>query len=101
MKNLISRSALMMMLAVQGLAVCAVSHAEQALVSDTELATNVKAALDSDSELQKLGLTVSSKKGEVTIEGTMTDDQQMAKAGMIAEKVSGVVFVNNKMELKN
>ncbi|WP_434633188.1 BON domain-containing protein [Chromobacterium sp. CV08] len=68
--------------------------------SDAELAAGVKQALDADPELKALNLQVSSAKGEVTIAGVMSDDQQMFKAGQIAEKVPGVKFVINKMEQK-
>lgn len=68
--------------------------------ADAELASKVKAALDGDEELRKLNLQVSIKKqNEVVIDGTMTDDQQMFKAGVIAEKVPGVKFVINNMQL--
>nr|WP_176426092.1 BON domain-containing protein [Chromobacterium sp. ASV5] len=66
--------------------------------SDEELAVSVKQALDADADLKPLNLTVVSQKSEVTIQGKMTDDQQMFKAGQIAEKVPGVKFVINKME---
>jgi hypothetical protein len=68
-------------------------------VSDEQLASNVKNALDADPELKALDLHVVSKKQEVTIDGKMTDDQQMYKAGVIAEKVPGVKFVINNMNM--
>ncbi|KMN35941.1 MULTISPECIES: BON domain-containing protein [Chromobacterium] len=83
------------------LSVAALAHAEQTPPTDEELAASVQQALNSDAELQTLGLKVSSKKSEVTIEGGMTDDQQMFKAGQIAEKVPGVKFVINNMVPKN
>jgi len=66
-------------------------------VSDVELAAKVKTALDADPELRQLKLTVKSKNKEVTIDGKMSDDQQMLKAGLIAEKVPGVKYVINNM----
>lgn len=77
------------------------AYAEQTPPTDEELAASVQQALNGDADLQGLGLKVSSKKSEVTIEGGMTDDQQMFKAGQIAEKVPGVKFVINNMVLKN
>ncbi|MDN0076795.1 BON domain-containing protein [Crenobacter sp. SG2303] len=75
------------------------THAEQlaAEVSDAELAAKVKAALDQDPELAKLHLKVTNKKGDITIDGTMTDDQQMLKAGEITQNVPGVKNVLNNM----
>lgn len=74
--------------------------AEQQAAADAELAAKVKTALDSDEELRKLNLKISiKKKDEAVIDGTMTDDQQMLKAGLIAEKVPGVKYVINNMQL--
>lgn len=68
--------------------------------ADAELASKVKAALDGDEELRKLNLKVTiHKQNEAVIDGTMTDDQQMLKAGLIAEKVPGVKYVINNMQL--
>lgn len=68
-------------------------------VTDDELASEVKTALDADPELLQLKLNVVSKNKEVTINGKMTNDQQMFKAGVIAEKVAGVKYVINNMVL--
>lgn len=75
------------------------AHAEQptAEASDAELASKVAAALDQDPELATLHLTVTNKKGDITIDGAMTDDQQMVKAGEITQNVPGVKNVLNNM----
>ena len=68
--------------------------------ADADLASKVKEALDGDEELRKLNLKVSiHKQNEAVIDGTMTDDQQMFKAGVIAEKVPGVKYVINNMQM--
>ena len=99
MKRLFARSALVASLALFMGAHAVIAHAEDAPVSDEQLASTVKNALDSDPELKALNLHVVSKKQEVTIDGKMTDDQQMFKAGVIAEKVPGVKFVINNMNM--
>jgi len=99
MKRLFARSVLLATLVLQGGVLPMLAHADDAAVSDEQLASNVKTALDADPELKTLDLHVSSKKQEVTIDGKMTDDQQMFKAGVIAEKVPGVKFVINNMNM--
>ncbi len=99
MKRIFARSALLATLALQAAFLPAIVHAEDAPVTDEQLAVNVKSALDADPELKALDLKVTSKKQEVTIDGKMSDDQQMYKAGVIAEKVPGVKFVINNMNM--
>ncbi len=99
MKRFFARSALFATLALSIGGSALLAHAEDAPVSDEQLASNVKNALDADPELKTLDLHVASKKQEVTIDGKMTDDQQMYKAGVIAEKVPGVKFVINNMNM--
>ncbi|OHX14897.1 hypothetical protein BI347_04915 [Chromobacterium sphagni] len=104
MKRFASQTLLLAALAFSG-AFASYAYADGAVAvaapTDAELASAVKQALDADSELKALDLKVSSSKGEVTIEGQMSDDQQMFKAGQIAEQVPGVKFVINKMEQKS
>jgi osmotically-inducible protein OsmY len=101
MKSFTTRAVFLMALLSPALLTSPLVHAADqaaaAQVSDAELAAKVKAALDSDPELSKLNLKVTSKQSEVSIDGTMTDDQQMLKAGLIAEKVPGVKYVINNM----
>ncbi|MDN0073655.1 BON domain-containing protein [Crenobacter sp. SG2303] len=103
MKSFTTRAVFLMALLSPALLTSPLVHAADqvaaAQVSDAELAGKVKAALDSDADLKKLNLKVTSKQGEVTITGTMTDDQQMYNAGVIAEKVSGVKYVINNMTM--
>ncbi|MDN0082982.1 BON domain-containing protein [Crenobacter sp. SG2305] len=103
MKSFTTRAVFLMALLSPALLTSPLVHAADqgaaAQVSDSELAGKVKAALDSDADLKKLNLKVTSKQGEVTITGTMTDDQQMYNAGVIAEKVSGVKYVINNMTM--
>ncbi|MTD33729.1 BON domain-containing protein [Paludibacterium sp. dN 18-1] len=65
--------------------------------ADVALAKQVKTALDQDPDLAKLNLLVTNKKGDITIDGTMTDDQQMVRTGEIAQNVPGVKNILNNM----
>ncbi|HJV07929.1 BON domain-containing protein [Paludibacterium denitrificans] len=104
MKRMAVRSILLATLALSGSFMATVAHAEQAAAAATAtgeaLAAQVKQALDNDPELKALNLKVTAKKADITIEGTMTDDQQMVKAGTIAQDVPGVVNITNNMMMK-
>ncbi|AMC35485.1 BON domain-containing protein [Janthinobacterium sp. B9-8] len=65
------------------------------------LAAAVKGSLDNDLALQKFNLKVKAKDADVTIEGAVDEGEQIALAGMIAEKVKGVRYVDNKIDAKN
>lgn len=90
MKNLIRLSAAAVLLA-SSVSVFA-GEAE-----DLKLSSEVKAAIDSSATLKAFNLKVSSKDGNVTIDGTVDQGLQMAEVGMIAEKVAGVKFVFNNI----
>lgn len=109
MNRVVNRATLLIsLLAPLWLAACSSASAPQAAAPkaavavdpDVALAAKVKAALDADPSLAPLNLKVSSKKGDVKIEGTMSDDQQMVKAGTIAQDVPGVKNVTNDMQFK-
>jgi hyperosmotically inducible protein len=102
MKQIATRAAFLLALCAPLLAVSHAAYAEDAAaaqLTDEQLAATVKGALDADPELAKLNLKVTSKKGDIKIEGTMTDDQQMVRAGTIAEKIPGVKNVLNDMKM--
>ncbi|WP_027469694.1 BON domain-containing protein [Deefgea rivuli] len=72
------------------------------------VAKAVKMALDADPALKAFNLQVKGandkkdpSKVDVTIDGSVALGEQMAQAGMIAEKVKGVQFVNNNIMPKN
>ncbi|HSC79822.1 MAG TPA: BON domain-containing protein [Chitinolyticbacter sp.] len=70
-------------------------------LKDEALAAAVQAALNADVELAPFRLKVSGKGKDVTIEGATDTGEQMAKAGLIAEKVKGVQYVFNNIMPKN
>ncbi|RXZ44976.1 BON domain-containing protein [Crenobacter cavernae] len=109
MNRVVNRATLLISLvAPLWLAACSSTTAPQtapkaaaaAVDPDVALASSVKSALDKDASLKPLNLKVTSKKGDVKIEGAMTDDQQMLKAGLIAQDVPGVKNVVNDMKFK-
>ncbi|GAB7128018.1 BON domain-containing protein [Amantichitinum ursilacus] len=83
--------------APQAAAPAAAAPAAAAAPKDAALAANVKAALDADSELAPFNLQVTGKDADVTINGNVDTGLQMAKAGMVAEKVKGVRYVANNI----
>lgn len=98
MKLIITRAAVLAVLLAPAMSALP-AYAEQPAMeaADMVLANQVKAALDQDPDLAKLNLMVTNLKGDITIEGTMTDDQQMARAGEIAQNVPGVKNILNNM----
>lgn len=98
MKQIATRAAFLLALCAPALTVANFAHADEQL-TDEQLAATVKGALDADPALAKLNLKVSSKKGDIKIEGSMTDDQQMVRAGEIAQAIKGVNNVTNDMKM--
>lgn len=65
------------------------------------LAAAVKGNLDNDLVLQKFNLKVRGKDADVTLEGSVDEGEQMARAGNVAESVKGVRYVINNIVPKN
>ncbi len=66
-----------------------------AVVPDADLTKAVEAAIAAEPTLTGQKITVSTKDREVTLKGTVSDQQLMVTAGLTAEKVTGVKFVIN------
>lgn len=81
------------------LAISPLVHAGEA--EDLELAAKVKTAIESNATLKSFNLRVSSKNGDVTIDGSVDEGLQMAEVGMLAEQVPGVKYVFNNILPKN
>ncbi|AOY01165.1 BON domain-containing protein [Jeongeupia sp. USM3] len=75
--------------------------AKPAELKDAALATAVKTALDADPSLKGFDIKVSGKGQDVKLDGSVATGQDMAQAGMIAEKVKGVRYVDNNLMPKN
>ena len=83
------------------LAFTAQAHAADAPavpVSDSDITTNVQAALAAEPTLKDQKINVSTKAGEVRLTGVVSDQQLMVTAGHTAEHVAGVKFVLNEID---
>ena len=66
-------------------------------VDDTLISTTVKRLLISDPEIKGMRIKVRVRQGEVTLSGISTSSYAVEKAIGIAESVSGVSGVQNKL----
>lgn len=66
-------------------------------MTDSELASRVKAALAADPALKSLTVDVSASGTDVTLHGTANTASEREKASMIALSVQGVRSVENKL----
>lgn len=64
-------------------------------VDDAVLASNVRAAFESDAELRGLTLGIDARGGIVTLSGRVRWDRHRDRAGSLARSVPGVVDVVN------
>jgi hyperosmotically inducible periplasmic protein len=71
------------------------SHLQQQ-VDDVELKSRVNAALTADGHLQAGAITVTVKKGEVTLAGVVPADQ-ITRADEVARRINGVAVVINAL----
>ncbi|WP_157670448.1 BON domain-containing protein [Chitinibacter sp. GC72] len=66
------------------------------------LAMKTKAALDADPVLKPFDIQVKATDTyDVKLSGSVDEGEQMAQAGMIAEAIKGIKFVNNDIMPKN
>jgi hyperosmotically inducible periplasmic protein len=70
------------------------------VVDDSTITTKVKAKLFDDDQLSGFAISVKTFKGEVTLTGAVESAAQKARATIIAKNVSGVISVNNLLQLK-
>lgn len=68
-------------------------------IDDAILSSNVSDALSGDPDLQRYDIVVDASNGVVTLLGAVGTEMEIAKAGMIAERVDGVVRVINKLRV--
>ncbi len=69
--------------------------------ADTEITAEVKAKLLADSELSSLSISVSTTDGKVTLSGTASSPDKIAKAVKIAMSVDGVKQVVSTLQVKS
>lgn len=79
----------------------ALAQADAKAPNDEAIVAAVKAALAGKPELKASDLKVTSKNGEVTLEGPVEDGRTLYNISVAAQKVSGVKFVINEMMPKH
>lgn len=83
-----------------GLGACMTTHKSDAeRQADKEMADQVQNALASDNNLYARHITVRADEGVVTLGGYVWTPEEMSAAVQIAERVSGVAKVVNRMEV--
>lgn len=69
-------------------------------IDDTVLTASVKSALLADAEVKGLDVKVETRKGEVMLSGFVDNQAQVERATLVAQAVTGVKSIDNKMALK-
>jgi hyperosmotically inducible protein len=69
-------------------------------LKDAGIVTSVKAKLADDSMFSLSGISVESKLGHVDLRGSASDELAVARAGQIAQAVTGVTGVTNHLTVK-
>jgi hyperosmotically inducible protein len=69
-------------------------------IDDTVITTAIKTALLANPEVRSFDLQVETRKGEVQLSGFVDNQGQIDRATAVAQNVSGVKSVQNKMTLK-
>jgi hypothetical protein len=64
-----------------------------------DLAERVKRALEDESRIQAAAIDVTAAGGTVTLWGTAASDDERARATRVAQRISGVKWVNNKLAI--
>jgi osmotically-inducible protein OsmY len=100
MKTFVSALSLALGIATASIAVtCVPAQAADAVAArvDDDITKDVQAAIAAEPTLKDQHIDVSTKAGEVTLVGTVTDQQLMVTAGHAAEKIQGVKYVLNNI----
>jgi osmotically-inducible protein OsmY len=85
--------------AMCGLTACMTTKSPEQRQADRELAEQVQAALTADKNLYSRHIVVRSDAGVVTLAGYVWTPEEMSAAVQIAQDVSGVAKVVNRMEI--
>jgi hyperosmotically inducible periplasmic protein len=75
------------------------SAASGAPVSNATLRRQVKAALKKTKGLTALDIAVRAKNGQITLQGTVKNQEQIGLAGKVAADVPGVTSVKNSLSV--
>ena len=69
-------------------------------IDDTVITAAIKSAFLANSEVRSFDLQVETRKGEVQLSGFVDNQGQIDRATVVAQNVSGVKSVQNKMTMK-
>src|SRR6185369_5411922 len=86
--------------AVAGCASTATQEGTGEFVDDTVLTTKVKAAIFNEPSLKTTEINVETFKGTVQLSGFVAQPGDIARAGILARGVKGVVAVKNDIRVK-
>jgi len=70
------------------------------MIDDASITMKIKANLFDESLLRCLAISVQAFYGEVTLIGSVENEEQRKQAEVLAKSVEGVVRVNNLLEFK-
>ena len=69
--------------------------------ADARITTEIKAKLVADPDLSALSISVSTTSGKVTLSGSVSSEEKIAKAIKLAMSVDGVQEVVSTLQVKN
>jgi hyperosmotically inducible periplasmic protein len=78
----------------------AASNSASSKSADRALQKRVRAVLAKDKELNAANITVRTRGGAVTLEGSVTSQDELLRAEQVAKGVSGVNSVKNALTLR-
>lgn len=91
--------ALAMFAGVAMLAGCSTTEPAGQQMDDAAITSEVKAGLTADSDVNPFNIDVDTQDGVVTLRGTVDDRETVSEAVRIARATSGVVRVENQIEV--
>lgn len=87
------------LLAISGCDNMSVPAGQTTQRDDTNLKQTVSEALQRDALFAQSDISVTSQKGNITLNGTVVSIQNKNRAGEIAKQINGVKAVNNNLEI--
>ena len=100
MSKLKHRFALVVAVALLGLAGCATSGGGNSFFDDAAITARVKKAIYNEPSLKVMSVSVTTEDGVVDLTGTVKTKAERTKASMVAGKVEGVKRVKNELKVE-
>jgi len=100
MSKLKHRFALVVAVALLGLAGCATSGGGNSFFDDAAITARVKKAIYNEPSLKVMSVSVTTEDGVVDLTGTVKTKAERTKATMVATKVEGVKRVKNELKVE-